>query len=411
MDFALDSAELIVQVNLEYIPATTEGIKNSNISNVNLIVKTTSTDPTSSVVSLVTTNYTVDPTGQAVSILGKDTVEDVIPALVIDWLNDNLSSFAHVFCTVELNKYIDKDAGWKWTKPTDVGYAYNDGISPSNSVLGILCMTGGRKRTVQQTDVVDPGAIPSGSIAGFLVQDKLFLEELILPTIPLQWPAAKVDDFEIVPNGNTKTGKYEWVLQLKTGSSFDIPPVNYKDGSGNDVSNTPSMKTLTISTDGQTLTMSAYTETDVGMGVTAWNSSTHQYTIVLGTNNKGKQTIQYKTFGTPVTSHGAHKTEGAKIFEWMMIAVGVIATIVLGVMTDGAAFVVGALIIGALTGIAADAPDIVKTVDSGDAPSTDLLSFNTTSPIIWANSKVFKLTLAQLNGPFQMGGNPNFSPT
>ncbi|MEZ4676587.1 MAG: TULIP family P47-like protein [Caldilineaceae bacterium] len=90
----------------------------------------------------------------------------------------------HVFCTVELNKYIDKSEGWKWTRPTDVGYAYVDGKYEQNSLLGILCMTGGRKRSAQQSDILDANAIPNGSVAGFLVAEKQFLEELIMPTIP-----------------------------------------------------------------------------------------------------------------------------------------------------------------------------------------------------------------------------------
>jgi hypothetical protein len=408
--FALDSAQLIVQVNLEYIPvAPEEEDEDNNITSFNLKIKNKSTDLDIPVVSLVTSNFISTPTGQAVTMMGKEVVEDVIPALVVNWLNENLALFAHVFCTVELNKYIDRTAGWKWTKPTDVGYAYVDGEDNQDSLLGILCMTGGRKRTVQQADILDANAIPDGSVAGFLVAEERFLEELIMPTIPLQWENANLEDFEIVPNGDTSTGKYEWVLQLKKGKIFAISSVQYQDGGGTYVQNTPQMKSFSIATDGLSLTMTAYTETDMGSGVVAWNQSIHEYEMTLGTNGQGQQTINYKSVGTPVTTHGAYKTEEAVILEWMAIAVGVIATIVLGVMTDGAAFVAGALIIGVLSGVAADSPDIVKTANTDASPSTELLSFNTTNPIKWTNSKVFQLTEVRLNGPLQMGGNPNFS--
>lgn len=410
LTFSLLNAQIIAQVNLEYIPADLED-QNSIVSPLHLKIKSKSDDPTAPVVSLYSSIFSSSPTGQAVKIIGETAVKAIITGLIKAWLNENLIDFAHVFCTVELNKYIDKTEGWKWTKPTDVSYAYVDGTNDKNSILGILAMTGGRKRSVQQSDIIDANAIPEGSVAGFLVAEKLFLQELILPTIPLHWKNASTDQFEIVPNGDTSSGRYEWVLQLKKDESFDIRSVQYKDGSGDMVENTPQMKTLSIATDGLTITMTAYTETDVGAGVTAWNKSTHQYKIILGKNGKGEQTINYESYGTPVTTHGAYKTEGAKILEWMSIAVGVIATIVLGVMTDGAGFVVGALIIGVLTGLAADSPDIVKAVNSNASPGTDFLSFNSTNPIKWANSKVFDLTLVRLNGPFQMGGDPNFSST
>ncbi|MEZ4676588.1 MAG: hypothetical protein R2932_20380 [Caldilineaceae bacterium] len=92
----------------------------------------------------------------------------------------------------------------------------------------------------------------------------------------------------------------------------------------------------------------------------------------------------------------------------MTIAVGVIAMVVLGIMTDGAAFMAGVSIIGVLSGIAADSPDIVKTANTDASPSTDLLSFNTTNPIKWANSKVFHQLKCVSTAPAIWGGNPNF---
>ena len=403
MGFSLTSADLIVTVNLEYVPADLQPAS-TDVTHMNLKVRATPTSPEIPAVSLLNTKWTAAPTGQAVTTLTQEVVEDVIPSLVISWLDANLIDFAHVFCTVELNKYIDKSKGWAWTKPTDIGYAYVDGPDLSRSLLGVLCMTGGRKRTVEQSDILDAGAIPDGSQSGFLVSAKRMLEELILPTLPLHWSEARTDDFEIVPGGDTKTGRYEWILQLKTGRSFGIGSASFQNGDGDTVEQTPVMKDFSISTDGLRLSMSAYTETEVGEGVTSWNKSIHDYHVTLGKNGKGAQTINYVSAGTPVTTHGSYESEGAKIFKWIMIALGAIATIVLGILTDGAAFVVGAIIIGCLTGLAADSPDIVKVVNSDASPSTDMLVFNTTNPITWANSKLFTLTDVALNGPLQLGG-------
>ncbi len=409
MDFSWKGGNLIVEVELKYIPHNPKTVNGNTVIPHDLKVNGTSSNPANPVVSLITTEWTHDPEGQLSNQLGVGIAKDIIPNIVLGWLLENLAEFAHVFCTVELNKYIDKSKAWSWTKPSDLGYAYRNGSTLDNSLLGILAMTGGRKRTVQQLFCLDTYAIPTGAVAGFLVNEKLFLRELVLPTLTLQWVNAKQSQFEIVPGTNTASGAVEQVLKLKTGESFDLGSVQIKNGSGVMVPQVPVMKNMSISLGVNSLTFSTYTETNVGSGVTAWCKTSHSYGIKLGKNKKGEQTIAYFSQGKPTVSHGTHLTTLAKVEKWVTIAEGILFTVALGIATDGAAFVVGSLIIGCLTGVAANTPKIVATVDKNAAPSVNLLSFNTTSPITWSNSGVFKLTSVGLNGPLQLGGNPDFS--
>ncbi|HYG59003.1 MAG TPA: TULIP family P47-like protein [Symbiobacteriaceae bacterium] len=403
-DFAWASGELIIEVRLQFIPHTDDAAPASSAGAkpYALKVKASGGTPQDPVVSLKNAIFTAAPTGDAIDTFGTAVVEAVIPALIIDWLNENLADFAHVFAVVNLNEYIDKDAAWAWTKPSYTDYAYTDGATAETSILGVLCMTGGRTGTVQQIQAIDPYAIPSGSIAGYLVSDERLLGDLMLPTLPLKWPNSSRADYEVVVGGDTSTGKYQHVLQLKAGRSIQLPPVEH-DGS----TYTPYMKELKIAVEDNLVIFESYTETDVGMGVTAYCRTTHWYTIELGTSNNG-QTLIYKEAQSPVVDQGTHASETTEIEKWMIIVAGVLATAVLAVVTDGAGLAVGGVIIGLLTGLAADAPDVIAAVNTDTSPNLDLLTFNTTDPIRWANSGVFNLNYAGLNGPLQLGGTPHF---
>lgn len=402
--FNWSQGELIVEVRLEFIPHTDAAADQTAAGTkpMALKVKATSASPIDPVVSLKTALFTQAPTGDAVDTFGADVVEAVIPALIVSWLNANLADFAHVFAVVDLNEYIDKTAAWAWTKPTYIDYAYTDGPTAAESILGVLCMTGGRTGTVQQIQAIDPAAIPGGSIAGYLIAEERLLQDLMLPTLPMKWTRSTVDDYEVVVGGDTSTGKYQHVLQLKSGRSIQLDPVTH-DGS----QYTPYMKSMQIAVEESQLIFETYTETDVGMGVTAWCRTTHWYTLALGTSQQG-QTLIYQQAQAPVTEQGTQASEGTEIEKWMIIVAGVLATAVLAVVTDGAALAVGAVVIGLLTGLAATAPDIIAAVNTDTSPSLDLLTFNATDPIRWTSSGVFNLNYAGLNGPLQLGGTPNF---
>lgn len=390
--FSWAQGELIVEVHLEYIPHTQNELMQD------LKLKTTSSDPENPAISLKTTLFTQPITGDAVDNAGKDIVEPVVSTLVIDWLNQNLVDFDHVFTTVNLNKTLDKSAQWAWCKPSYTDYAYCDAPTLDQSILSVLCMTGGRSAGSGQLQQIDPYVITSGNRAGYLVSPARFLNDLMLPTLKFSWKNASDDDFEVISNADTQTGKYEHVLRIKQGHSIRLDDVE-KDGS----TYTPYMIEMSVATDGDQLVFNTHTTTDIGMGVTHWCKTTHWYQITLGENKNG-QTLVYKEIQPAVVEHGTQASEGTKILEWMIIIAGAIATIVLGVMTDGAAFAVGAIIIGCLTGIYAASPDIIQAVDKGTAPDVSLLTLNVSDPIQWSAKKVFELTSAQFNDALQLGG-------
>jgi hypothetical protein len=406
-DVAWAKGTLIIEVRLlriphvESAPADQPADASPTTRRIAFKVRAQSNDPDDPVVSLKQPDFLADPTGPAVENAGLDVIKSLLSGLLVDWLNQHLADFEHVFATVELNDFIDHTATWAWCKPTYTDYAYTDGLTPQTSIFGVLCMTGGRQGTAQQIQQIDPYVIPTGSIGGFLVSQQRLLEELMLPTLPMKWTRSTRDDYEVVVGSSE--GSYEHILQLKAGRSVQLDDVVQ-----NNAPYTPYLKTMKITMNNTELAFETYTETDVGSGVTAYCKTQHWYTIELGQNKQG-QTLVYRETQKPVMLQGTIEQPGMEIVKWIEIIVGVVATVVLGVVTEGAGFAVGAVVIGLLVGAAIAEPEIVAAVNTDTSPSLDLLVLNATHPITWESSSVFNLNFAGLNGPLQLGGTPNFA--
>ena len=371
----------IIQLKLQFLPHSNQPDNPDDGTFHELVVRKESGDPSDPVVSLIALDM-----GSSVFSpgIGKYAAESA----VLGWCNGNIGEFAHVFATVNLNKIIDKNA-FAFCNPSYTSYAYLDRTSQEDSLLGILCMTGARttENNIQQ---ISPYTIPNGSNSGFLISKKRFLADLILPTFPVLWPNANLSDFEITSDNN--------YIKLKEGMSVQLPDVEH-----NGSHYTPFLKTFSIQIQNEHLIVSSYTETNVFPGITSWCQSTKTYSIALDTSKNG-QTIVYNEIGTGDEQHGTYKSAGVEIAEWMIAIIVAIALIILGILTDGAAFVIGALIIGALGGLAAVTPQLVDLVNTDDSPSIDLLSFNVSDPIKWSDSKDYLLQDVGLNGPLQLGG-------
>lgn len=375
----------LIQVKLQFLPHANQPDDPADGTFHELVVRKESGDPSDPVVSLVTLEMGTSTFSPGI---GKYAAESAI----LGWCNGNIGEFAHVFATVNLNKIIDKNA-FAFCNPSYTSYAYLDRTSDADSLLGILCMTGGRT-TVDNVQQISPYTIPSGSNSGFLISRQRFLADLILPTFIVLWPNSNLSDFEITSDNN--------YIKLKEGLSIQLPDVQH-----NGSSYTPYLKTFSIQIQNEHLIVTSYTETEVFPGITSWCQSTKTYSISLSTSKNG-QTIAYTEIGTGDEQHGTYKSAGIEIAEWMIAIVVAIALIILGILTDGAAFVIGALIIGALGGLAAVTPQIVDLVNSDDSPSIDLLTFNVSDPIKWSDSQDYLLQAVGLNGPLQLGGKLSF---
>lgn len=398
-------ADMIVQVKLNYLPHD-EPSKDSNIKLLDLKVRSKSDDPIDPAIVGISLNNVENLHYEANTkwdinpfIDIEDIIKNAFMELTVKWLTENLSLFNHIFNVVNLNLYIDDDEQWSWCKPSYVDYAYTDVAGDlDKSLLGVLCMTGGREGTINQQRALDPYAIPKNSQSAFLIAEERLLREVILPTLPMKFKDSKIEDYEVI-NATGESGQYQYILRLKRDKRIKLDRIK-----ANGAMYDPYMTEMSISLFNNTLKMEATTETSIGMGGSVGCSTTNWYNLALGKNNKGEQIIVYEETQTPVETHYVIKEGDDWIWDVIAIIIGLIAEAVLAVFTSGASLLIGSVVIVILTGTLAKTSDFIEHWNFDTSPSIDMMLENSTSQIVWNSSDIFNLDHVALAGPLQLGG-------
>jgi len=379
-----DSGTAVIEVNMQYIPhtesAASDGVKCNPMA---LIVNSKQTAPDQPPAVMVSFELSQD-----VGVISKAVMSEGLT----EWLNANLDEFNHIFAVVDLNRMIDK-GNWGFVTPNYTSYAYLDGESLNDSILGVLTMTGDRTGDSLACQISN-NVIPGKSEAGFLVSQERTLADVIRPAIMQLYTNLTDKDFLLNDAGTT--------LYLKDGVTVDINPVEH----GGETYY-PVLKQLSVESDGKTLTLQSYTETEIITGITACCTATNWYTIELGECDNG-QTLKFVETQPGDVQHTIHQSKGSVITELIISIVAAVALLILGIVTDGAAFVVGGLIIGLIMGADMIIPSVIQLVNKDTSPAIDLLQVNAVDPIKWTDGKDFKLDYAGLNVSLQLGGDPKF---
>jgi hypothetical protein len=106
--------------------------------------------------------------------------------------------------------------------------------------------------------------------------------------------------------------------------------------------------------------------------------------------------------------HDIHQSEGSVITQLIVAIVAAIALLLLIILTDGAALVVGGLVVGLVMGANQIVPAAIEKINHDDSPDISLLLVNSVHPIQWTGSREFLLNYASLNMSLQLGGDPRF---
>ena len=383
--FSFDTGHAVVEIELHYIPHTgTSGAEQAGGNPMALVANASATDPNTPVFTVIA--LALDPPPG-------DVTQAVISQGIADWGTANLAEFAHVFAVVDLNLMVDQGS-WGFVTPNYTSYAYLDGATLADSTFGVLTMTGDRVAG-KNLEQISPAAIPAGSVAGFLISNQRALLDVVRPAIMQTYSGLSVDNFQLNEQNE---------LYLLPDVEIDLAPVEH-----NGSTYYPKLTSITIQSLGQYFTLTAYTRTEVAAGITAWCQTVHQYTIQLGTSSKG-QTLNFVTLGSPSVTNGIDQSPGSVLTQLIIAIVGAVGLIVLTVVTDGAALVVGGLLIGLMLGADAITPALIKDLNTDDSPSIDLLLVNSVATITWPSSdeKVFKLDYGSMNTSLQLGGDPVF---
>lgn len=323
-----------------------------------------------------------------------EAVADDVTAAMQTWFNANLVDFEHVFATVNLGRTADKGQ-FAWLLPTFTSYAWIDGDTLDDSILGILCMTEGRSADGLGQEI-SPNAIPDGARAGFLIAPRRFVSEMVWPSMSLVWKGTSPSDFTMRADG---TG-----LELANGPTTIESMVDDQGDAHETV-----LHDFTLTTANQELTVDATTRVEVSPGIHAFTHVVSTYGLTLHTAADGTETIYYVDQGSIPPEHWTTESEGvkiAKVFEGIIAALLIVA---IGVATDGAGFVAAALVVGILAGVGSKVPDIIAAANTDDAPSIDLLVFNSVDPLQWRDQEDFNLVNVSLNYSVQLGGTPSFT--
>lgn len=377
-----ETGAAVIEINLHYIPHDVSGDVPSNP--VALVAKTTSDDPSTPVAALVgQVTLSPDPGTVTSAVFGQ---------ALLEWINENLEAFSHIFSVVDLNRMIDQQQ-WGFVTPNYTSYAYLDGATLEDSVLGVLTMTGDRSGEAL-SDQISPSAIPAGSEAGFLVSQERTLYDLIRPAIMVAYPGLTDDNF-LMSDDKTR-------LYLVQGVSVDMPPV--QQGSSTYY---PKLTALTVETDGETFTVTSTTTTYITFGITSQTTATNWYTLNLGTSNNG-QTITFIQTQPTDQQYTVHQDPGVVITEVILSIIIGLVSVICAPLTDGASIVVGGLVIGLLLGASQIATGAIESVNKDTSPAVDLLMVNAVDPIKWTGSSSFTLDYVHPNISLQLGGDPLF---
>lgn len=277
-----------------------------------------------------------------------------------------MKEFNHTFSVVNLNLYISDEKPWDWCKPSYVDYAYTDiEENLDKSLLGVLCMTGGRKGGIQQQQKLDAYVIPESSNAGFLIAQERFLLDVVLPTLPMKFEYSTTNDYEVI-NASGEAGQYQYILRLKKDRKIKLDRVEVK-GSRYD----PYMTEMSLSLVNDTLKLEAATETSVGIGGVVGCRTTNWYKLKLAENGKGEQTIAYEEAGQPIITHYVIKEGDNWVWDVIAVIIALLAEAVLAIFTAGASLIIGSIVIAILTGLLAKTPDIIQDWNVNTSPSVE----------------------------------------
>lgn len=400
-NFGFKSANLDIQVKLKYLPHDEDIMVTDKEKKYALKVRTESNSPIDPVVIGISLNN-ID--GFFYNKINKDLYLNIIDILkqtfmrqIVMWLNLNLNKFKHIFNVVNINLYISSEEPWSWCKPTYIDYAYADIEDDlDKSLLGVLCMTGGRTGGISQQQKIDSSVIPESSECGFLISEERFLRDVLLPTLPKKFKNSSINDYEVI-NSSNESGKYSYTLKLKDDKNINLDKLIANGGTY-----TPIMKHLELSLSEDTMKFETYIETPIGSGITTYCSTINEYRVVLAKNKKGEETITYEEVREPTILKGTTSEESA--LPWVMIVLELISLAILAVVTSGATLFIAGIVVSLVYGVITFTPSILENLNVDTSPSIDLLLENTTSQIVWKASDIFKLNYARLSGPLKLGG-------
>lgn len=315
------------------------------------------------------------------------SLDNALVALLNAWCAANLDQFRYVFATVSLGENGSGDLGW--LRPTSTDYVYREGrdeqgnYSLYDSYMALLCMTEGRPAGNAEPQLANYAVLPDER-AGLNISADRLMNKMVIPGLCRSFhtqPRA----FQQQSDGSITSDSLKLDSITELGMTFD-PRATY----------------FRVGLEGGLLVM----DMDVSIHVAPGTEATVSVGYSLAPRLAVKDGRQYIVFeGTERYRH-----TGMDVAWWAVVAEAILS-LILGVMTVGAARVVETVVeamalaaLALLTQAALRAPDILAQQIPDELPSIDNLLQNTTSAIQWTNSKKFVVDKVTFDGGLRLGG-------
>jgi hypothetical protein len=320
------------------------------------------------------------------------------------WLDTGLHAFDHVFATVDIGREVAVD-GFQWLQPHETGYAYVTRAPKDVDLIGVLATTGTRS-SANLPRQLSPSIIPDGSRGGLLISPARFLDEVVRLSLVNGFQGTRPDDFELSTDG------VQLSLKAAVNLAERVDTVQNDPGGGTGTyKHRPVLETLTVRFEESRLIVDATTQSTISPWIYSNARRRSVYEIQLATLVGGGQTMQFVLDPTAdeINTHWTSRDSAYTYLQWAEIAAGLIALIVLTVLTDGVALFLAGMGLALLQGLAQVLPSILELEGTADAPSVDVLLVDACGAIKWPGASGFSLTFTDLSGGLRLGGDPGFA--
>ncbi|WP_213955967.1 TULIP family P47-like protein [Variovorax sp. dw_954] len=254
---------------------------------------------------------------------GPDSASDAIKGALGDWLNTSLDQFNHVFAAVDLSTSVDT-GDFAWLQPTYLGYAiYTENFASVDDYLfGVLAMTENRTGS-RLSPELDPGIIPAGSDAGFLISPTCVMQQMFEPHVADLFKGDTPASFDYLDAGMT----------LYNTTVLGLPDFTLSDGH--------KVTDASINADGFSLAIGSGSVVIAFTGLTFTYKPGYTVTVdyrsvnAMATDSDGH--LQLTQTGAPTVSMSISESSGQKWKEiWEGIGISIAAAIV-GAVIGGVA--------------------------------------------------------------------------
>ncbi|MCC6461681.1 MAG: TULIP family P47-like protein [Saprospiraceae bacterium] len=397
-DTALDGAQLVIQIKLEYLPPPAPS--DPTPSGTNHALKPKLTQETQQVLAVSVINLLwpqgKDP-GSIPDALIKGNFED--------WFNKNLKDFDQVFSAVDLNVKADQDH-LQWLKPKFTGYAYADPTDGQlcNALFGVLCITTSDTDPKTLRHELSSGAIPAGQRSTFLIGQQLFMREVIFPGLPSAFKSADIADFKMINNGT------EVVLADGAQDKVQLDDVTY-----GAITYHPYLDSFDLVINDTEIVTTLTAKVQISPGIITYVDIKTWDTLELVPKTDGTQTIGYKSTRTPTSTHRNDIATWVTVTE---VIVGIIAGVVLAVAGKAAQtitrrviiIIIGCIVAGIIAAIQEILEQVIAKGVAEAMPTIDPVVKSATDTITWPTAtSQFTLTNVTLNESIQLSGEPGFA--